>query len=589
MPGTMRSQRLIIATGGQRYQVIVKSRSHSHLPQLTSKMTTPTSETLSEAVEPPESTMSKALAMTIPPNAMSHASADSNIESLPAPSLDAHDSTSGEYEDETSSETHEAVTPTSETHPAAFHHQNVAALDGTPTGIAVLGKNKNPPPLISEPASLPASMGSHMVQPATPLDLKSRPKAVSRRSTTSKIHHFFHRRTQDAAPEERQAPPPPPTRSDSDEALVPVSAFRRFSGARSAHVSPVGSMANSPPLSESPNATISQSGPQWTNSSSEGPSLAKHKRSTTGLKENVGRIMFNTSKEPRPSAKRRNSMTGAPFFKPDNSISIPAAAGVGLKARRMSASLPDNFDVDTVELNTEYTSTSVIPGRRGKTLGKGATASVKLMAKKGGPSECVYAVKEFRKKGQDENLQEYEQKVKSEFSIAKSLHHPNIVESFRLCTHSGRWNHVMEYCPLEVYSLVEKKYMSPVDKNCLFKQLLRGVVYLHDHGIAHRDIKLENLLMTLDGQLKITDFGVSEVFCGEHPGVRAAAGECGKNMKEVRRSAPGICGSLPYIAPEVIEKNGRLDSDASPASTTNFNQVTTILDRWTYGPVPLWP
>ena len=118
----------------------------------------------------------------------------------------------------------------------------------------------------------------------------------------------------------------------------------------------------------------------------------------------------------------------------------------------------------------------------------------------------------------------------------------------------------MEYCAIgELYTLVSKNYMKWEDKICLWKQLLRGVAYLHDHGIAHRDIKLENLLMTEQGQLKITDFGVSEVFCGEHPGLRESGGECGKNMKEIRKCSPGICGSLPYIAPEVLEKNGDYD------------------------------
>lgn len=236
-----------------------------------------------------------------------------------------------------------------------------------------------------------------------------------------------------------------------------------------------------------------------------------------------------------------------------------ATAGVGLKARRLSISLPDDFVVETVELTDEFTSTSVLPGRRGKLVGSGATASVKLMARKGHPSDVLYAVKEYRKRSKNEDQAEYEKKVKSEYSIAKSLRHPNIVESVRLCTHNGRWNHVMEYCPQgELFSLVQKRYLGESDRLCFFKQLLRGVAYLHRHGIAHRDLKLENLLLTNEGQLKITDFGVSEVFCGEHPGLRTAGGKCGMNMKECRRSAPGICGSLPYIAPEVLEKKGEL-------------------------------
>ena len=222
-------------------------------------------------------------------------------------------------------------------------------------------------------------------------------------------------------------------------------------------------------------------------------------------------------------------------------------------------SLPDKFVVDSVELDKEFTSASKIPGKRGRLIGKGATATVKLMTRKGHGDE-VYAVKEFRKRGQNEDAEDYDKKVKSEYTIAKSLHHPNIVESVRLCTHSGRWNVVMEYCHHgELFSLVEKGYFTLEDKLCLWKQLLRGLNYLHNHGIAHRDIKLENLLLNEKGHLKITDFGVSEVFSGEHPGLREAGGQCGRNMREVRRCAPGICGSLPYIAPEVLEKEGKPD------------------------------
>ena len=268
--------------------------------------------------------------------------------------------------------------------------------------------------------------------------------------------------------------------------------------------------------------------------------------------------MFGST--PRPEYRKRStSMSQINNFSPDNSISMHANTGVGLKARRLSTSLPDDFTVDVVELSKEFTSGSLLPGKRGKMVGKGATATVKLMTRKGGSADEVYAVKEFRRKGQKEDEEEYIKKVKSEYSIAKSLNHPNVVRTVRLCTHSGRWNHVMEFCPQgELFSLVQKRYLTLDDNLCLFKQLLRGVAYLHSHGIAHRDIKLENLLMTDDGHLKITDFGVSDVFCGEHPGLRAAGGACGKNMGEIRRCTPGICGSLPYIAPEVLEKKGKL-------------------------------
>ena len=277
---------------------------------------------------------------------------------------------------------------------------------------------------------------------------------------------------------------------------------------------------------------------------------------------------------PRPARRRSASTELIPKIRPRKetddatvgmigTFSKHAVEGTGLKARRLSTSLPDEFYIDQCELDDEFKSTSLLPGRRGKLLGKGATAAVRLMNRKGGPADELFAVKEFRGKEANEDEDEYVKKVKSEYSIAKSLRHPNIVETVRLCTHSGRWNHVMEYCcGGELYGLVDKglfkDHLKLEDRLCLFKQLLRGVDYLHSHGIAHRDIKLENLLLTGSGHLKITDFGVSEVFSGEHPGLRGSGGQCGKNMGDVRLCKPGICGSLPYIAPEVLAKEGEL-------------------------------
>ena len=70
-----------------------------------------------------------------------------------------------------------------------------------------------------------------------------------------------------------------------------------------------------------------------------------------------------------------------------------------------------------------------------------------------------------------------------------------------------------------------------------FKQLINGVEYLHRKGVTHRDIKPENLLLMEDQKtLKISDFGLSTVF--RHGGQ--------ERLLERR------CGSLPYVAPEVL-------------------------------------
>ncbi|KAL9616402.1 MAG: hypothetical protein Q9160_008728 [Pyrenula sp. 1 TL-2023] len=430
--------------------------------------------------------------------------------------------------------------------------------DGALGSPAIVSTEPTPP---SSPPQ-PSNRKSLDTRPSTATDRRHSTK----KSTSNGIKAFFRRSNSQVTDELTFNPRPTSSKSMKlrDVSLdLPHEPPRHKTTSLSADNSPLNSHSNSP---KSPGSPTSASAPtessMWLQAPQLGP-FEKPNRSSTGqnLMEK-GKIMFHESSRPprpvrSPSASEIHDHTTSktstfPF-------SLPAAEGAGLKARRMSSTLPGSFVVPTCELNDEFVSTSKLPGWK-KEVGKGATARVKIMCRKGDSKDVHYAVKEFRKRASKESEEDYQRKVKSEYSIAKSLHHPNIVETVRLCTHSGRWNHVMRYCTYgELYSLLQRKYFKPEDINCFFKQLLRGVNHLHQHGIAHRDIKLENLLLSEEGYIKITDFGVSEVFSGEHPGLREANGECGKHMDDYRMSKPGICGSLPYIAPEVLEKKGEYD------------------------------
>ncbi|KAK4048487.1 hypothetical protein OIO90_005818 [Microbotryomycetes sp. JL221] len=175
-------------------------------------------------------------------------------------------------------------------------------------------------------------------------------------------------------------------------------------------------------------------------------------------------------------------------------------------------------------------------------VGKGATAVVRLAHKWDRTSEKLYAVKEFRKRRKNETEKEYVKKLTSEFCISSTLHHHNIVETVDLVQdEQHHWCEVMEYCPGgDLYAAIKKGEMTPLEINSYFKQILAGVSYLHSMGVAHRDIKPENLLLDAKGHVKITDFGVSDVFrmCWE----------------KTTHLSKGLCGSEPYIAPEQFEQ-----------------------------------
>ncbi|KAI1433703.1 kinase-like domain-containing protein [Xylaria sp. CBS 124048] len=399
----------------------------------------------------------------------------------------------------------------------------------------------------------------------------TRPSSAKRRSTLTRAMSSLFRRSYH--PEEHRAAgatpamPIPKRSSDStgtSETNLAVfsktNSRRRFSYHRSTTTTRSNSPPSPPTLAQDANGSPT-AGDFLSNSPKKhraltGLSLRHRVNFVAAVKNNPPRRARTLERKENP--EEQDELARQPW-------AIPPDAGTGMKARRLSLSLPDDFTVDVAELQKEYEYHHLL-GRHGKHLGKGATAKVSLMVRKGYPGE-LYAVKEFRPKSSSETPEDYVTKIKSEFSIAKSLHHPNVVETIQLCTKSGRWNHVMEYCSEgDLFSLVSKKYLREegrdVDRVCIFKQLCQGINYLHQHGIAHRDIKLENLLITKDSKLKITDFGVSEVFSGIHPGLREAGGQCGVAMGEVRFCQPGICGSMPYIAPEVIKKEHDYDPRA---------------------------
>ncbi|KAI1945475.1 hypothetical protein LOZ57_004161 [Ophidiomyces ophidiicola] len=464
-----------------------------------------------------------------------------------------------EEDEETASEPVEPITPRSETPPPLYQQPQVATDSSVNHADTRLRSAAIPKPLIISTAATPPSTPPSTKSPDRPYATGPRRQPSHLRSASKSLKSLFRRSNSHSGDEHTlEQNPHSPTHTRPGF----LSTLRKNSMSSTAHPSPDMSQSNSPPSPSSPSSTLNGGIKSSTSTPPDGMSLRRPHRSSTGfsLRER-SKVIFSATPKPHRDPRIRSPSVGDVDKQPERpGFSIPAVSGAGLKARRMSASIPDDFFVDTCELNDEYTNSSRMPGRRGKEVGKGATATVKIMYRKGGEKDAPFAVKEFRKRASKEDEEEYVQKVKSEFSIANSLNHPNIVQTFRLCTHSGRWNHVMEYCSYgELFSLVQKDYLTPRDNLCFFKQIVRGVGYLHDNGIAHRDIKLENLLLSDDGYVKITDFGVSEVFSGSHPGLRCAGGVCGKDMGEVRMCAPGICGSLPYIAPEVLAKKGDYD------------------------------
>ncbi|KIK59778.1 hypothetical protein GYMLUDRAFT_74223 [Collybiopsis luxurians FD-317 M1] len=177
-------------------------------------------------------------------------------------------------------------------------------------------------------------------------------------------------------------------------------------------------------------------------------------------------------------------------------------------------------------------------GKWGRVLGSGAGGTVRLIKASHKNGGTIFAVKEFRPKRNGESEKEYQKKVTAEFCVGSTLKHPNIIETVDIVSENGHYYEIMEYAPYDLFSVVMSGKMCRPEIYCVFRQICEGVEYLHSLGLAHRDLKLDNCVMTTDNVVKLIDFGTATVF--HYPG------------KTTHTKAKGVVGSDPYLAPEVL-------------------------------------
>ncbi|CAK9857118.1 unnamed protein product [Sphagnum jensenii] len=174
----------------------------------------------------------------------------------------------------------------------------------------------------------------------------------------------------------------------------------------------------------------------------------------------------------------------------------------------------------------------------GKTLGEGTFAKVKY-AKNMETGESV-AIKVLDK---DKVLKhKMVEQIKREISTMKLVKHPNIVQLLEVIASKTKIYIVLEYVTGgELFDkILHQGRLKEDESRKYFQQLIEAVDYCHSRGVYHRDLKPENLLLDTDGNLKISDFGLSAL------------------PQQVREDGllHTTCGTPNYVAPEVIDDKG---------------------------------
>ncbi|XP_078153231.1 CBL-interacting protein kinase 8-like [Carex rostrata] len=130
--------------------------------------------------------------------------------------------------------------------------------------------------------------------------------------------------------------------------------------------------------------------------------------------------------------------------------------------------------------------------------------------------------------------------IKREISIMKLVRHPHVVRLHEVLASRTKIYIILEFITGgELFDKIMRHgKLSENDSRKYFQQLIDGVDFCHNKGVYHRDLKPENLLLDSQGNLKISDFGLSAL---PDPGV------------SVLRTT---CGTPNYVAPEVISHKG---------------------------------
>lgn len=207
-------------------------------------------------------------------------------------------------------------------------------------------------------------------------------------------------------------------------------------------------------------------------------------------------------------------------------------------------------------------------------LGKGSYGSVYLVRNE--ENGKMYAMKTLLRQSNKWNNLKKTNEIKAEINIMKKLRHDNIVSLEEVIDDPNS---------REVYLIQELLEGGPILPNeakttplptikarAYFRDMLKGVRYLHSKGIVHRDLKPQNMLRTAQDRVKIADFGAA-VFTG----TKASEGS-----REVLTAG----GTPAFMAPEIykITRSDSGDDEGRAYSIVYSTKVYYHQSYYTYLP-----
>lgn len=124
----------------------------------------------------------------------------------------------------------------------------------------------------------------------------------------------------------------------------------------------------------------------------------------------------------------------------------------------------------------------------------------------------LLALKKIRLEAEDEGIPST---AIREIALLKQLQHPNIVRLYDVIHTDKKLTLVFEFLDQDLKRFMDacgdNGIQAETTKSFLY-QLLRGIAFCHEHRVLHRDLKPQNLLINMTGELKLADFGLARAF-----------------------------------------------------------------------------
>ena len=186
--------------------------------------------------------------------------------------------------------------------------------------------------------------------------------------------------------------------------------------------------------------------------------------------------------------------------------------------------------------NKKYPETKINFYLYGRRIGQGAFGKVNLGLNV--LTGRVVAIKSF-KKTPIEKFKHRMKKIQYETELMKRFNHKNITKILEVFNDEEYMLIIMEYINGgNLFSFVKKRRkLSEKMSKFLFRQIILGIQHIHSKNVVHRDIKLENILIDFNNNVKICDFGIGKVLNSED------------------ELLYDKCGTPMYMAPEIILSN----------------------------------